>query len=291
MVYSHNDFKYIDMHTHFFPKNIFRAIWNLFESKDDQGKVLGWPINYKHSTEELVKFLKDKNVREYTTYNYAHKKGVAKFINSWTIEFVKNHKKAIPFGCVFPEDEDRLEYVINLFEDHNFKGIKLQPLVQNFYLDDERMHDIYKEIIDRNKWLTVHAGTAPYTNKYLGFRNFLSFIKKFPNINVIVAHLGTYEYEDFFSLIDRYENLYLDTSMVYVPEEIYYRWKRNFKHPSSELLESNQERLLYGSDFPNIPFDYEQSSKGLLKLELPKSFYRNIFYGNAKKILKNRKKS
>lgn len=54
----HYDFKYIDVHTHFFPHQIFKAIWNFFEIPDENGNILGWSINYKFSPEKQLKFLK-----------------------------------------------------------------------------------------------------------------------------------------------------------------------------------------------------------------------------------------
>jgi hypothetical protein len=56
------DFKYIDLHTHFFPPDIFKAIWNFFELPDKNGKPRGWLINYKYSAEKLVEILESQNV-------------------------------------------------------------------------------------------------------------------------------------------------------------------------------------------------------------------------------------
>ena len=57
MTFSHDDFKYIDAHSHFFPPQIFRAIWDFFEATDEKGNVKGWPIKYKLNTEKLVKLI------------------------------------------------------------------------------------------------------------------------------------------------------------------------------------------------------------------------------------------
>lgn len=282
MTFSHFDFKYIDAHAHFFPPNIFKAIWNFFEKKDEMGKINGWPINYKLITEELITVIESKNVKAFTTYNYAHKEGVANYINDWTYEFVKNHQNAIPFGCVWPSDKDRGEYVKKLFDNYGFKGIKVQPLVQNFYPFDERLDEVYKVIVDRGKWFTIHAGTAPYRNEFVGFAHFLKFIKKYPEMKVIVPHLGAFEYQEFFGLLGKHENLYLDTTMIFIPDNVFP--ERKIKRPTPELLLSFQDRILFGSDFPNIPYDYERSTKGLLDLDLPREFYEDIFFNNAKRL-------
>ena len=282
MLYTHEDFEFIDAHCHFFPPQLFKAIWDFFEKTDGHGNIQGWPINYKHSPEELVQFLENHNVKAFTTYNYAHKKGVADYINEWVNEFCTRYKKAIPFGCVWPEDKDRVEYIQKIFDNYDFYGIKIQPLVQNFYLDDKRMYEIYDLILDRGKWLCVHIGTAPYRNQYVGYRNFTKFIEKYPNMNIIIPHMGAFEYNKFLKLLDKHENLYLDTTMIYIPDNIFP--ERKAKRPKPDDLTSYQDRILFGSDFPNIPYEYNLSTKGLLSLNLPKTFYENIFFNNAKRL-------
>ncbi len=282
MRYNHDDFIYIDSHVHFFPPTLFKAIWKFFERPDENGNIRGWPINYKLPNKELVQFLKAKNVKAFTTLNYAHKKGVAEYINKWTIDFCKEVNNAIPFGTVWPGDENREIYIRELFDIHDFLGIKTQPLVQNFSVNDEQMDPIYKLIIDRGKWYYIHAGTAPYRNEYVGFKYFVKFIEKYPNIKVIVAHLGAFEYEKFFTILDQYENLYLDTAMVFIKDNIFP--ERKVKQPSMDELISFQDRILFGSDFPNIPYKYENSTQGLLDFNLSRNFYENIFYENAKRL-------
>ena len=286
MSYTPEDFIYIDTHCHFFPPQIFKSIWNFFEVPDKEGNPRGWDIKYKLTTDALVKFLENQGVKYFTTYNYAHKSGIAEYINDWTYELIRKNKHALPFGCVWPEDANRVEYIQKLFDEYKFLGVKLQLLVQNFYPDDDRMHDIYKLVVDRGKWINFHVGTAPYHNQYVGYKNFTKFIEKYPNMNVIVAHLGTYETHKFFNLLDKYENLYLDTAMVYLPMTFSKHWKDNMELPSEEELLSHEDRILFGSDFPNIPYDYSCSIEGLLNLNLPKSFYDKIFYENAKRIFR-----
>jgi predicted TIM-barrel fold metal-dependent hydrolase len=111
-------------------------------------------------------------------------------------------------------------------------------------------------------------------------------IEKFPDLNIIIAHFGAYEYEKFFKLIDKHDNLYLDTAMVYNPSHLFEKWKREITYPDRDMLISYQDRILYGSDFPNIPYDYENSTKGLLDLDLERGIYQKIFSENARKIFK-----
>jgi predicted TIM-barrel fold metal-dependent hydrolase len=70
--------------------------------------------------------------------------------------------------------------------------------------------------------------------------------------------------------------------MIYIPENVFP--ERVVKRPNSEELISYQDRILFGTDFPNIPYEYTLSTKGLLGLDLPKRIYDNLFYNNAKKL-------
>jgi hypothetical protein len=284
MAFSHFDFKYIDCHCHFFPNEIFKAIWNYFEKPNEEGTIIGWPIKYKSNVQELVEILKNNNVTSFTTYNYAHKGGVAEFINGSTIKISENYRNAIPFGCLLPDDKNKISYISKLFDEYNFYGIKVQPLVQNFHANDERMYPIYDIIIDKGKWFAIHAGTAPYRNDFVGYKYFKKFIDKYPDMNVIVAHMGAFEYEKFINLLDKHENLYLDTAMIYIPDNIFP--ERKLKRIKKEILVSYQDRILFGSDFPNIPYDYDYSTKGLFEMEFSKDFYNKIFFENAQRIFK-----
>ncbi|MHA1803651.1 MAG: amidohydrolase family protein [Promethearchaeota archaeon] len=149
---------------------------------------------------QLIETLKAKNVKKYTTYNYAHKKGVAEYINYWTHELACTHDGAIPFGCVWPDDENKEEYVQKIFDEWNFHGLKLQLLVQNFYPDDAHMYKIYDMVLDEGKWLCFHAGTASYRNRHVGYKNFIKFLEKYPDINAIVVHMGAFKYKKFLKL-------------------------------------------------------------------------------------------
>ena len=275
MVYKQKDFKYIDAHTHFFSPEMFKSIWNFFEKHT-------WPILYKLSNQELLHILEQNGVRAFTTFNYSHKKDIAEEMNEWTHEFSKKNPNAIPFGTVWPEDENREEYIKKLFELYNFHGIKIQPLVQEFYPNDPRMRNVYKIVEEYDKIIVWHAGTAPYRNEYVGIKNFQKFLNSFSDMKLIIAHMGAFEYDKFIKLLDKHDNMYLDTAMIYIPQNIFPERKLN--RPKPEVLLSYQDKVLFGSDFPNIPYSYENSMLGLLEFDLSRSFYENIFFKNAKKL-------
>jgi len=54
----------------------------------------------------------------------------------------------------------------------------------------------------------------------------------------------------------------------------------------NDFLEKHQDRILYGSDFPNVLFPREIEIETLLSLDLSQSFYNKIFRENGAKIMK-----
>jgi len=80
--------------------------------------------------------------------------------------------------------------------------------------------------------------------------------------------------------------------MVFIPRRVHVLPEAdnpiNFMGESAlrSFMEQYSDQLLYGSDFPNIPYSYEKSINGLFELELSKSTYQNIFFNTAKKLFK-----
>jgi predicted TIM-barrel fold metal-dependent hydrolase len=80
----------------------------------------------------------------------------------------------------------------------------------------------------------------------------------------------------------RCPNLYLDTSMAFSPLVAKYV---GIEPISSEQLIRWQDRICFGSDFPIIPYDYEEEVRGVLDRKLPAEVERKIFSVNALRFL------
>lgn len=262
----------IDVHCHFFPHPLFKAIWNYFEN-------YAWNISYKGTPENLSNELKRLGVKCHSLLNYAHKPGIAKDLNKWTSEFAKKNQSTLPFFTIHPEDSDNYLMAGELLE-KGFTGVKLQPLVQNFHVADERIMPTYEVVIEHEAWALLHTGTAPYSNGLVGVQYFRKLMKRFPDLKVIVAHMGGYEFDAFFELLDMYPNMRLDTTMIFTETDVF---DTSFPNSMNHLLKKYSDKILFGSDFPNIPYEYEESINGLLRLGLEKEVYDQIFYKNAER--------
>ena len=75
-----------------------------------------WPIRYRQSPEERVALLRDIGVRHFTTLPYAHKPGVATYLNEWSRDFAAGVPEALWSATFYPEPE-AAEYVGSLLAD------------------------------------------------------------------------------------------------------------------------------------------------------------------------------
>lgn len=74
-------------------------------------------------------------------------------------------------------------------------------------------------------------------------------------------------------LIEKYNTLWLDTAMAVAN---YF----HFKEPVS-LKEYRPERIIYGSDFPNIPYAWDRELKHIAEMGITQKMLDQMLYENG----------
>jgi uncharacterized protein len=263
----------IDFHVHLFPDNIFEAIWRMLKKQYDI------TILYEYYYRQCIEYLTARDIHYIVYSNYAHKKGIAQWLNNWNKDILKQHENLYCFAAYHPDDESALTYAEEMLSLERVAGIKLHYMVQQFYPDDERLFPLYEMVIEKKKRLLLHVGTGPVGNDYVGIKYFRKVMKRYPELPANVAHMGGLEYAEFLGLLDVYPNLYFDTSFTFWPQA---PWSFNL---DAGLLDKYQDRILYGSDFPNVFLPREDEINHLLELNLSGDFYRKVFWENGVKLL------
>jgi uncharacterized protein len=93
--------------------------------------------------------------------------------------------------------------------------------------------------------------------------------------------MGAFETRLALQLLDRYPHLHLDTTMAMSPATLAYMGIDPAVVRDGDLIRY-ADRILFGSDFPNLPYPYEAERTGLWARNLPLDVYRRIFYENAR---------
>ena len=71
---------------------------------DAAGPLIGrpWPLHYRDTDEALVEVLRGLGVRHFTALAYAHRPGMAEFLNDWTADFADRVPEAAALRDVLP---------------------------------------------------------------------------------------------------------------------------------------------------------------------------------------------
>lgn len=126
-----------------------------------------------------------------------------------------------------------------------FRGIKLHPDYQGFFVDEARLFPFYDAVQAAGLWILFHAGLdrgLPGLPAHASPERLLTIHRAFPRLRIVAAHMGG---EENYDETERYllgRDVYLDTSFVLrkMPPETLRRFFA--RHPT--------ERILFGSDSP-----------------------------------------
>ena len=265
-------FPIIDVHTHLMPERLFRAVRAYFHAHL-------WRPLYEAPTEELVEKLVSAGVGRFVFMPYAHRGEMARSLNHWVANVQATFAPtAIGFGTFHPDDDGLIaDLADEAFGKLGLRGAKLHPQVGKFALDDPRLDPLYARAVEHGALLLIHAGRRPEPNEHVGAAAFARLMRRFPRLQVIVAHAGADEFESFFDLCGIYEGVFLDTAMVY-------NGFLGGPPPIQRVLEF-QDRVLFGSDFPNIPYEWQSAVSAILDLRLGRTLEEKILCTNAARLL------
>ena len=265
----------VDFHVHLFPDKMFDAIWDFF------AKGYQWNVIHRLYYRECIEYLRERGVEKIVYSNYAHRAGIASGLNEWNLKILDDNPDLYCFAAYHPGDANALEYAEKILKHPRVLGFKMQLLVQRFFPHDERLFPMYDLVADRGKRILFHVGTGPVGNEYVGLEHFKKLLLRYPELSANVAHMGALEYQGFMDLLDDHPGVYLDTAYSFFRDM---QGKGGFDL-GNEPLEKHKDRILYGSDFPNLILPRESEMETLLAYELSPEFYKKVFYENGNNLI------
>ena len=139
-------------------------------------------------------------VRRFSTLPYAHKPGVATYLNDWSRTFAADVPEVLWSGTFFPED-GVAAYVGELVA-AGVELFKLHLQVGEFHLDDPLLDDVWGLLEDADVPILVHAGSGPVGNDFTGPGSMQRLLERHPRLPIIVAHMGAPEVVRFLRLAE-----------------------------------------------------------------------------------------
>jgi uncharacterized protein len=263
----------IDAHVHLHPESLARAIERWFAAH-------GWVNAHPFDPAAVADTLRARGVRRFCFFSYAHKPGMSRGLNRWLARQAARLPEALALGTLHPDDPDLDAVATEATGDLGLRGFKFHHSVQRFHVDDERLFGVYERAEAAGHVFMLHAGTMPYRDPFTGVQRFARVMARFPRLRACVAHMGAFQSAEFLALLERYPHLYVDTTMAMTARATPYTGADPAAVTDADLLR-HRDRVLFGSDFPLIPYDYDEERRWAWERELDDSVRRKIFHDNA----------
>jgi uncharacterized protein len=270
----------VDAHVHVFPNRLMDAVRGWFDEH-------GWPIRYRFTSEDLISFLLDRGIEHLVLLSYAHRPGVAEELNQHVAELCRENPKLTGLATVCPGEDGAAELLEEAFG-LGLSGVKLHQHVQCFDPAETPFREVCEVCASAGKPLVAHLGREPKSPAYrcdphelCSAEKTRAILEEYPTLRLCVPHLGADEFETYALLTERYENLWLDTTMMlsgFFP---------GLAPPP--LARFRADRVMYGTDFCHLPYAWDRELVRIAEMRLPENRLELLLGGNAREFYSIRK--
>jgi predicted TIM-barrel fold metal-dependent hydrolase len=249
-------------------------VWAYF---DRAGPLTGreWPIHYRGSEEQRLAHLREMGVRAFPSLVYAHKPGMAAWLNEWARGFAAAHDDVIATATIFPEPE-----VAAYLEEALRAGtrvVKVHVQVGGFDPRDPLLDAAWGMLADADVPAIVHAGSGPQPGSFTGPGPIAELLARHPTLPLIAAHMGMPEYDEFLGFAERYPNVGVDTTICFTD----FMGGIELGRQLAPRLADLRQKVYFGTDFPNIPHEYAHQLEALANLGLGDEWLRAVCWDNG----------
>ena len=260
---------------HFLPHNVMAKVWAYF---DAVGPLTGrpWPIHYREDEAARLERLRALGVLAFPSLVYPHKPAMAAWLNDWAADFATGHDDVLQTATFFPE-ESASSYVAKAL-DAGAQLFKAHVQVGAYDPRDPLLKPVWGLLAEAGVPVVVHCGNGPAPGTFTGPEVFAEVLAAHPALTAVVAHMGMPDYAAFLDLAESYPRVHLDTTMAFTP------WAEQivpFPVGLRSRLADLGDRVVLGSDFPNIPYGYHEQIAGLMRLDLGDEWLRAVLHDNA----------
>ena len=275
----------VDLHTHFLPERVLRKVWAFF----DEGRAnygMDWPIQYRYDEPTRVEVLDDLGVRTFAPLVYPHKPGMAEWLNEWVREFAERTPAAVITGTVHPEPG--AQRIAESALAGGARCFKMHVPVGSYDPRDPLLDGAWGVLADAGVPVVVHCGHAPRGSEFSGLDVFSEVLARHPRLTAVLAHAAMPEYEGALDLVRRYPRVHVDTTMVGVA--FAERYCGALPEDWSAQLADLGDRVVLGTDFPNIPYPYAEQLAAIAdwaraEPRLGAEFLRAVLHDNPARLL------
>lgn len=271
----------VDLHVHFMPDNVLQKVWAYFDSAGPL-TARHWPIRYRWPEADRLAHLRSMGVRRFGSLLYPHKPAMAAWLNEWGASFAAEHDDVVQTLTFFPEPSAPAYVETALRGGAQLAKVHVQ--VGGFDPRDPLLDPVWGMLADAALPVIVHAGSGPAPGSFTGPGPFGAVLARHARLTAVIAHMGMPEYDEFLSFAERYPNLHVDTTMCFV-DFFDASAAAELRRALAPRLSALGEKVVFGADFPNIPYDYAHQIDVLARLELGDEWMRGVLWHNPVRLI------
>jgi predicted TIM-barrel fold metal-dependent hydrolase len=162
------------------------------------------------------------------------------------------------------------------------RGINIHPAAQAFAPSDPRMSVVYETCRDLGFAVLSHTGSSKGTESFAEPAAFADMLRRFPDLTVVLAHLGGGRWQQTAELAREFPRVSFDLCEII-------DWTGAPNAPTGDQLaalirEVGVDRVVFGTDFPW--YDLDHTVERVIELPILSSEEKERILGaNAARIL------
>lgn len=132
-------------------------------------------------------------------------------------------EKYIPFFWIDVGDIERsIEALQAAVQDWGCKGVKFQVLLQHCYPNERRLYPVYEKCSELGLVVLFHSGAVAFTQEF-GIPHITKYAHPlhadevafdFPEMSIILAHMGGNYFYEALIMAEKHSNIFLDTAYL-----------------------------------------------------------------------------
>lgn len=260
----------IDFHAHAFPDQVAASAIPYLE---EEGAV---KAIHDGRVSSLLELMDRDNVAKSVICSIATRPSQFEAILGWSKQI--RSERIIPFPSFHPADQQAVEHIAKI-KAEGFKGIKMHPYYQQFFLDDERLYPAYEKISELGLILVMHTGfdIAFPRIRRCDPKQILNVMERFPALKMVTTHLGAWQQWAEVEELLAGRKIYMDVS--YTLDQIDPDQARRI------ILQHPKEYIIFGTDSPWS--GARDTYENLKRLELGEELEERILRKNGLALLES----
>jgi hypothetical protein len=231
-----------NMHTHAWDQKLHFEPHTIREAEIARGRAIDMTVRFDDFVKDMAPFekvvvfgLKARRTGYWVPDDY-----IAEFV-------AKAPDKLIGFASCDPTQPGYIDELQQAIERLHLRGVKMGPIYAGFDPRDSRVNLVLGYCQKMGVPAIFHTGTTYNRDAPLGLGRpwlFDEVAMRFPDLKIVLAHLGHPFYDECLAVIRKHPNLYADISALYYRPWQFY----NMMILAQEYQVTH--KLLFGTDYP-----------------------------------------